>query len=60
MHCVSRGGLLGGDPGHTMPGVENQAGQELGQQLQHIIRGELRRMLEVGFAEGLAHSFWNL
>ena len=54
---IFRGGLLGGDPGHTVPGVGsqgvsaplgNQAGAELGQQLQQIIRGELRRMLEVG------------
>ena len=48
--------LLGGDPGHTQPGVASQglsapsgnlAGLDLGQQLQQIVRGELRRMLEV-------------
>ncbi|XP_060600361.1 uncharacterized protein LOC132753839, partial [Ruditapes philippinarum] len=56
------GGLPGGDPRHTAPSVGDQgimsqqpgsagnvnlAGMDLAQQLQHIVRGELRRMMEV-------------
>lgn len=47
--------MLGGDLGHPNVGsqgvpvtVGSHAGLDLGQQLQQIIRGELRRMLEVG------------
>ncbi|KAH3779454.1 hypothetical protein DPMN_157257 [Dreissena polymorpha] len=59
---IPRGGLLGGDPAHTAPSVMNDVqagtqagagnpvnvqGMDLAQQLQLIVRGELRRMMEV-------------